>query len=144
MVLTTKQASYIIVLGIVIFVLAISSTLLQDGYHVCFKQKTVNKGEEDPIKHWGSPRNERAQSINLLSDGIPDGISMCNSDTIPTTISERTEGISEAIPNSNSETISETIPEPIPIIPIAAHCFKKAGFGRGFVKQSASISAVGT
>jgi len=35
-------------------------------------------------------------------------------------------------------------PSPIPIIPIAAHCFKKAGFGSGFVKQSASISAVGT
>jgi len=55
MVLTTKEASYIIVLGIVISVLPISSTLLQDGYHVRFKQKTVNKGEEEPIKHCGSP-----------------------------------------------------------------------------------------
>jgi hypothetical protein len=43
MVLTTKEASYIIVLGIVISVLPISSTLLQDGYHIRFKQKTVNK-----------------------------------------------------------------------------------------------------
>jgi len=63
MALTTKEASYIIVLGIVISVLPISSTLLQDGYHVPFKQKTVNKREEEPIKHCGSPRNKRAQSI---------------------------------------------------------------------------------
>jgi hypothetical protein len=55
MVLSTKEASYIIVLGIVISVLPISSTLLQDGYQVRFKQKTVNKGEEGPIKHCGSP-----------------------------------------------------------------------------------------
>jgi hypothetical protein len=42
-VLTSKEASYIIVLGIVISVLLISSTILQDGYHVRFKQTTVNK-----------------------------------------------------------------------------------------------------
>jgi hypothetical protein len=70
-----------------------------------FQTKTVNKGEEEPIKQRGSPRNKRAQSINLLSDGIPDAISI--SDTIPATISERTEAISEAIPNSNPGTISE-------------------------------------
>ena len=111
MVQTTKEASYIIVLGIVISVLPISSTLLQDGYHVRFKQKPANNGEEEPIKHCGSPRNKRAQSINLLSDGIPDAISFSNSDTIPATISDHTEALSEAIPHSNPETISETIPE---------------------------------
>jgi hypothetical protein len=58
---TTKEASYIIVLGIVISVLPISSTLLQDGYHIGFKQKTVNKWEEEPIKQCGSPGNNRAQ-----------------------------------------------------------------------------------
>jgi len=82
MVLTTKEASYIIVLG----VLPISSTLLQDSYHVRFN-KTVNKGEEEPIKHSGSPRNKRAQSINLLSYGIPDAISNSNSEPIPASIS---------------------------------------------------------
>jgi hypothetical protein len=55
MVLTTKEASYIIVLGIVISVLPISSTLLQDSYHVHFKQKAVKTGEEEPIKQRGYP-----------------------------------------------------------------------------------------
>jgi hypothetical protein len=49
---------------------------------------------------------------NLLSDGIPDAISMSNSGTIPATssvtISEYTEAISEAIPNSNAEAIPES------------------------------------
>jgi len=39
MVLTTKDASYITVLGIVISVRPISSALLQEGYHLRFKQK---------------------------------------------------------------------------------------------------------
>jgi hypothetical protein len=60
MVLTTKEGSYIIVLGIVISVHPISSTLLQDGYHVHFKQKTVNIVEEEPIKQRGSPGNKCA------------------------------------------------------------------------------------
>jgi hypothetical protein len=55
MVLTTNEASYIIVLGIVISVHRISSTLLQDGYHVSFKKKTINRNEEEPIKDGGSP-----------------------------------------------------------------------------------------
>ena len=42
--------------------------------------------------------------INLLSDGIPDGISSSNSDTISGTIPK-------TISNSNPETISEDIPE---------------------------------
>jgi hypothetical protein len=63
MVLTTKEASYIIVLGIVVSVLPISSTLHQNGYHVHFKQKTLNKGEQEPINHCGSPRNKCTKSI---------------------------------------------------------------------------------
>jgi len=43
MVLTTKEASYIIVLGIVISVLPISSILLKDGYHVRFKQNSKQR-----------------------------------------------------------------------------------------------------
>jgi len=102
MVLTTKEASYIIVLGIVISVLPISSTLLQDGYHIHLKQKTVNKGEMEPNKQHGSARNKRAQSINLLSDGIPDAIS--SSDTISVTIPETISNSNpEAIPKSNSD-----------------------------------------
>jgi hypothetical protein len=76
--------------------------------------------------------------IRLLSHSIHDAISNSNSDTMSETISETisdcTEAISKAIPNSN--------PEAIPDIHIAAHCFQKGGFGSGFVKQSASISAV--
>jgi len=47
--------------------------------------------------------------INLLSDGIPDAFSSC--DTIPATISEHTEAISQAIPNSNPEAIPEAVSE---------------------------------
>jgi len=43
MVLTTKQASYIIVLGIVISVLQISSTLHQDSYHVRVKHNSKRR-----------------------------------------------------------------------------------------------------
>ena len=39
--------------------------------------------------------------IDLLSDGIPDAIAKSN--TIPVTITERTEAIYEAIPESNSD-----------------------------------------
>jgi hypothetical protein len=92
MVLTTKAVSHIMVLGIVISVLPISSTLIQDSYHDRFKQKTANKGQGEPIKQCGSPRNKRAQSI-LLPDGIPDGVSSSKADTIPVTISECTEAI---------------------------------------------------
>jgi len=97
MVLTTKEASYIIVLGIVISVLPISSTLLQDGYHVRFKQKTVNKRRRGANQTtWISSKH--TCPINLLSDGIPDAI--FSSDTISVTIAET---ISEAIPETNSD-----------------------------------------
>jgi hypothetical protein len=46
--------------------------------------------------------------MNLLSDGIPETFSSSNSNTIPVTISERTEAISKAIPNSNPETIPKS------------------------------------
>jgi hypothetical protein len=49
MVLTTKEPSYIIVLGIVISAHPNSSTLPQDGYHVRFKQKAVYTEDEEPI-----------------------------------------------------------------------------------------------
>jgi len=73
-----------------------------------FQTNTVNKGEEEPIKHCGSPRNKRAQSINLLSDGLPFAISISNCDTIPATVSESTKAMSKAIPNSNPEAIPES------------------------------------
>ena len=92
MVLTTKEASYIIVLGIVISVLPISSTLLQDGYHVRFKQNSKQRRTGGNQTSWISSKQK--YPINLLSDGIPDAIS--NSDTIPATISECTEAISKA------------------------------------------------
>jgi hypothetical protein len=67
--------------------------------------KTLNEAEEEPIQQRGSPRNNHAQSMNLLSDGIPNAFS--SSDTTFVTMSEHTEGISAAIPNSNTESISD-------------------------------------
>jgi len=103
MVLTTKEASYIIVLGIVISVLPISSTLLQDGYHVRFKQNSKQKRRGANQTSWIS--SKQTCPINLLSDGIPDAFSSSNtiSVTIPETIPDCTEAISEAIPNSNPD-----------------------------------------
>jgi hypothetical protein len=66
MVLTTKEASEIIVLAIVLSVLPIRSILLKDGYHVRFTPKTVHKGEEEPMKHHESPRNKSAKSNYFL------------------------------------------------------------------------------
>jgi hypothetical protein len=103
MVLATKEASYIIVLGIVISILPISSTLLQDGSHVRFKQNSNEKRRAVNQTLWISSTQKCA--INLLSDGILDTIS--RSDTNPAIISEHTEAISEAIPNSNPEAISD-------------------------------------
>jgi hypothetical protein len=54
MALTTKEARYIIVLGTVISILPINSTLLLDGYHAQFKIKTVNEREEESFKQRGS------------------------------------------------------------------------------------------
>jgi len=129
MALATNKASYIIVLGIVISILPITSTLLQDSYQVRFKQKTVNK-KEVPIKHRGSPRNRWAQSIY-----VPTAFPISFPVPIPIPFPQKFPRV--PIP------ITRPFPSPIQIIPIAAHFLKKGGFGSGFLKQSASISAVG-
>jgi hypothetical protein len=49
---TTREASYIIVLSIVISVVPISSTLLQESYLICFIPKTEVTKDQVPIKHW--------------------------------------------------------------------------------------------
>jgi hypothetical protein len=60
MVLNTKDASYIIVLGLVISVLPISSTLFHDGYHVHFKQKQTTK-----------QKRSEGNIVNLLETNVP-------------------------------------------------------------------------
>jgi hypothetical protein len=60
MVLTTKEASYIIVLGIVISVLPNSSILLQDGYHVCFNKKQLTK-----------EKRSQSNNVDLLETNVP-------------------------------------------------------------------------
>jgi len=87
-----------------------------------FPTKTVNKRVEEPIKQCGSARNEGAQSINLLSDDIPDAISISNSDTFPAIISKRTEAISEAIPNCNPEAIPDVVGKRLP--PLQSHAIE--------------------
>jgi len=57
---TTDEVSYIVVLGIVISVLANSSTLLHDGYHVCFKQKSVN-----------NEKRSQSNSVDPLETRVP-------------------------------------------------------------------------
>ena len=99
---TTKEASYIILLGILISVLPISSTLLQDGYHVRFKQNSNQKGRK--ANQTLRISSEQPCPINLLSNGVANVISNFNSDTISKTISE-------AITDSNPEAISYAISE---------------------------------
>jgi hypothetical protein len=112
MVLTSKEASYLIVLGIVISVLPISSTLLQDGCHIRFKQNSKHRRRGANETLWIS--SKQTCPINLLSDGIPDAFSISNtistSDTISVPISQT---ISEGIPNSNPEAIPQAISEAI-------------------------------
>jgi len=69
-------------------------------------------------KQWRSGANQtlwifskQTCPINLLLNGIPDAISNSNSNTIRTTISERTKASSEAIPDSNPKTISKSNPD---------------------------------
>jgi len=107
MAITTNVASCIIVLGIVISIIAISSTILQDGYHVHVRQTTANKAKENPNKHRGSARNKGAQETYFPTAFD----AMSSSDTIPVIIAEYTKVISKAIPNSNAETMCETIPK---------------------------------
>jgi len=143
MALTTKKASYIIVLGIVISVLPISSTLLQDGNHVRFEQKPVNKGEEEPIKHRRSPRNEQAQ-WSYFPMPFPKSFRIPITTPFPWPFPRPFPCISRPFRRPFPMPIPSPFPSPIPIIPIAAHYFKKAGFRGGSVRQLASISAVGT
>jgi len=102
MALTTKEASYIMVLGIVISVLPIRSTLVQDSYQVRFKQKnSKQKRREANRTRWIS--SKQLCPINWLSNSIPNAFSNFHSDTISVAISERMEASSEAIPKSNSD-----------------------------------------
>jgi hypothetical protein len=95
MVLTTKEASYIIVFGIVISVLPISSTLLQDGYHVHFEQNSKQRRRGDNQTSWIS--SKQICPINLLCDSI--SVTVFSSSNIPVAISEHIEPISEANPD---------------------------------------------
>jgi len=104
MVLTTKEASYIIVLPIVISILQISSTLLQDGYHVHFKQNSKQRRRGANQTTWISTK--QTCPINSLSDGIPDTSSSSNSDTNSVT---NPESISES--NSNHSHCSTLLQE---------------------------------
>jgi len=101
----SNEVSFIIVLGIVISVFLISSILLCDSYHVCFKQNSKQRRTGANQTSWISLK--QMCPISLLSDGIPDGISNSTSDTIsetiPKTISVHMEAISEAIPEFNSD-----------------------------------------
>jgi len=114
MALNTKEAGYIILLGIVISVLPISSTLLQDGYHVRFKQNSKHKRRGANQTSWITSKQKCP--INLLSKGIRNAISRSDtipvtasedSDTIPVTISEYSVALSKDICNSHPATISE-------------------------------------
>lgn len=130
MVQTTKKVSYIIILGIVISVLSISSILLQNGYQIHFKYKNINKGEQQPIKHPGF-----SQIYCPQSSYIP--LAFQNAYTNP---------ILRAFPWPFSWefpiAIPSTSPSPIWIISIKEYCVQKVGFSGGFVKHSVSISAV--
>jgi len=100
------------------------------GWLSCqFQTKRVNKREEEPIKQRGSPRNKHAQSIYFP-------MSFLIHFPVPTSFPW-------PFPGQFPIPIPRPFPSPIAIITIAAHCIKKAGLGRGLVKQSVSISAVG-
>jgi hypothetical protein len=61
---TAIEASYIIVLGIVRSILPITSTLLQNGYLVCFKP-AVNTEEEKQNKHCEPSQNNCVELIYI-------------------------------------------------------------------------------
>ena len=82
---TTKETTYIIVLGIVICGLPISLTILPDGYHVHFKQYSKHSGREANYILWIFLKH--TCQIILYSAGIYNAISNSTSDMIPVTIS---------------------------------------------------------
>ena len=86
-----------------------SSTLLQDGYHIRVKQNRKQKRTGAHQTMWISTK--RTRQIQLLSEAIPEAISISISHSIPATISKRAKAIPEAIPKSNPEAIPEAIPE---------------------------------
>jgi len=149
MALTKKDTSYITVLGIGIAVLPISSRLLQDGYHVCFKHNSRQKRSGANQTTWISTKQMCPN--NSLPDCISHAISIFNSNTIPQPFLSVLRPYARLFlipilipfPRPFLRPFPRPFPSPILIISIAAHCFKKAGYGCGFVKQSASISAVG-
>ena len=107
------------------------------GWLSClFRTKTVNKREEEPINHCESPRNERAGS-NYFPTAFPWPV------PIPILIPSP-RPFPRPLPSAIPRPFPRPFPTPLLIIAIAPHCFEKAGFGSGFVKKSASISAVGT
>jgi len=151
MVLTTTEASYIIVLCIVISVLPISSTLLQDGYHVYIKQYSKQK---------------RTGANHLLKTNLPNELNcilmafpMAFPFPIPIAFLQSFPSIPRLLPQPFLISILRPLPtplsrplprlflrpfpSPVPIIRNAEHWTKKAGLRSGFVKQWASSSAVG-
>jgi len=90
-------------LGIVISILPISSTLCQDGYHVRCKHNS--KQSRGGANHTSLISLKQMCPFNSLSDSIHDAISssQTNSDTN-----------SEAIPNTISDSNPEAIPKFIP------------------------------
>jgi hypothetical protein len=101
MVLTTKEPSYIIVLGIVISVLTISSTLTQDSIHVHFKQTRNQRGTGAIQTALNS--SKQLCLIISLSDSIPNDICISTSDTVPATVTETFSVHIEAVSESNSD-----------------------------------------
>jgi len=127
MVLTKKDGCYIIVLGTLVSVLPISATLLQDSYQVHFKQK-----QQIIVK-----RN-KLNIVDLVEMNMPNqSISFRTAFPMPFPIPIH-------VPFTYQfRCVPGLFSRPIPTSTIAAHCFKKASFGSGRVKQSASITAVG-
>jgi len=105
MALTTKGASHIIVLGVVISLLPISSTLLQNGNHGHVKRNRKQRRRRANQTSWISA-NQMCQ-MSWLSPGIPDTLSKSNSATISKTISKT---LSETV-SVHIKDISETISE---------------------------------
>jgi hypothetical protein len=111
-----------------------------------FQKKTVNKGEVEPIKHCGSPRNKCAQSI-YFQTAFPMPFLFLNRKPFQQPLRKAPRPIPRPciipIPGAFL-TIPWSFPRPIPIIPIAAHFLNNEGFVSGFGTQWASISVVGT
>jgi len=102
--------------------------------------KTGNKREQEPIRQRGSPRNEHAKSNYFpkpFQKPFPFPILILFLQPFP------------SVPRPFLRPFLNPIPRPflrpllslIPIIQIAAHCFKKAGFGIGVEAVSEHLSS---